>query len=55
MAAIGVILLAAGASQRFGTENKLLVDLGGQPLVRRVGHLGNMVDVTIEGVIRRRC
>jgi molybdenum cofactor cytidylyltransferase len=45
MAAIGAILLAAGASQRFGTENKLLVDLGGQPLVRRVAE-----EITRSGV-----
>ncbi len=29
------ILLAAGASRRFGTENKLLADLQGRPLVER--------------------
>ncbi|MEM0946528.1 MAG: nucleotidyltransferase family protein [Pseudomonadota bacterium] len=28
------ILLAAGASRRFGSKNKLLADLGGKPLVR---------------------
>ncbi|WP_246657396.1 nucleotidyltransferase family protein [Methylocystis sp. B8] len=28
--------LAARASRRFGTENKLLADLGGKPLIRRV-------------------
>lgn len=33
MARIGAVLLAAGASTRFGAENKLLADLGGRPLV----------------------
>jgi molybdenum cofactor cytidylyltransferase len=35
MARIGAVLLAAGASTRFGAENKLLADLGGRPLVAR--------------------
>jgi molybdenum cofactor cytidylyltransferase len=30
------VLLAAGASHRFGDDNKLLADIGGAPLVRRV-------------------
>jgi molybdenum cofactor cytidylyltransferase len=33
---LAAVLLAAGASTRFGTENKLLADLGGKPLIRRV-------------------
>ena len=32
---IGLVLLAAGRSTRFGTSNKLLADLDGEPLVRR--------------------
>lgn len=32
---ISVILLAAGASRRFGLNNKLLADIGGKPLVAR--------------------
>jgi molybdenum cofactor cytidylyltransferase len=36
MAKIGAVLLAAGSSIRFGASNKLLVDIGGQPLVRSV-------------------
>ena len=28
--------LAAGASQRFGADNKLLTDIGGKPLIRLV-------------------
>jgi molybdenum cofactor cytidylyltransferase len=34
MAEIGAVLLAAGASQRFGVDNKLLANIGGKPLVR---------------------
>lgn len=29
------VLLAAGRSRRFGSENKLLAEIGGEPLVRR--------------------
>jgi molybdenum cofactor cytidylyltransferase len=36
MVKVGAILLAAGASRRFGSENKLLTDIGGLPLIRRV-------------------
>jgi molybdenum cofactor cytidylyltransferase len=33
---IAAIVLAAGRSTRMGAENKLLADLGGKPMVRRV-------------------
>lgn len=33
---IHAVLLAAGASRRYGGDNKLLAELGGMPLVRRV-------------------
>jgi molybdenum cofactor cytidylyltransferase len=36
MVKVGAVLLAAGASHRFGTENKLVTDIGGLPLIRRV-------------------
>jgi molybdenum cofactor cytidylyltransferase len=36
MAEIGAVLLAGGASQRFGAANKLLADIGGKPLIRGV-------------------
>ena len=36
MAEIGAVLLAAGASQRFGSPGKLLADFGGETLIRRV-------------------
>ncbi|MEO0672501.1 MAG: nucleotidyltransferase family protein [Pseudomonadota bacterium] len=35
--ALAAIVLAAGASRRFGATNKLLADAGGVPLVARVG------------------
>ncbi|MEO0730235.1 MAG: nucleotidyltransferase family protein, partial [Pseudomonadota bacterium] len=35
-ASIAIVLLAAGASSRFGSENKLLAAVGGKPLVARV-------------------
>lgn len=36
-ASLGVVLLAAGLGRRMGGANKLLLDLGGAPLVRHVG------------------
>ena len=36
MRALGAVLLGAGMSERFGTENKLLADIGGDPLIRKV-------------------
>ena len=33
---IGAVLLAAGASTRFGTANKLLAEFGGAPMLRHV-------------------
>src|SRR5690606_14894479 len=32
----GAVLLAAGASRRFGDANKLLANVGGKPLIRLV-------------------
>jgi molybdenum cofactor cytidylyltransferase len=36
MGAIGAVLLAAGGSERFGADNKLLTDIDGRPMVRVV-------------------
>lgn len=33
---VAACLLAAGSSERFGSENKLLAEIGGEPLLRRV-------------------
>jgi molybdenum cofactor cytidylyltransferase len=48
---IGAVLLAAGASHRFGTDNKLLADIGGRPLIRSVAeaitHGGTVSEVVV--------
>ena len=36
MGNIGAVLLAAGTSQRFGADNKLLANIGGKPIIRLV-------------------
>lgn len=36
MGALGAVLLAAGGSERFGADNKLLTDIDGRPMVRVV-------------------
>lgn len=36
---VGAVLLAAGASRRFGARNKLLTEFDGQPMVRRVARI----------------
>ena len=50
---IGAVLLAAGASHRFGTENKLLANIGGKPLIRWVAeeitHSGAAEVVVVTG------
>ena len=50
MPGIGAIVLAAGASQRFGADNKLLASIGGEPLVRRVVQAlvrGGIADIVV--------
>ena len=44
MADIAVILLAAGESRRMGEANKLLLPVGGEPLVRRTARLLASID-----------
>jgi molybdenum cofactor cytidylyltransferase len=48
MAKIGVILLAAGSSVRFGADNKLLVDIGGRPLIRSAAEAITQGDIVSE-------
>jgi molybdenum cofactor cytidylyltransferase len=36
MHALGAVVLAAGASERFGAENKLLANIDSEPLIRRL-------------------
>ncbi len=50
MADLAALVLAAGASQRFGTSNKLLAEVGGRPLVRGVVEeilASGVADVTV--------
>jgi molybdenum cofactor cytidylyltransferase len=46
---IVAILLAAGRSQRMGARNKLLMDVGGRPMVRRVAE--TLLDSRVREVI----
>ena len=43
------MLLGAGMSERFGTENKLLADIGGDPLIRKV--VSEVIDSGIAEVV----
>ena len=47
--AVYAILLAAGASRRFGDENKLLCEFEGKPLARRVAE--ELVNSRVAGII----
>jgi molybdenum cofactor cytidylyltransferase len=50
MGRIAAVVLAAGASNRFGAENKLLARIGGRPVVRRVAEAavgGGAADVVV--------
>jgi molybdenum cofactor cytidylyltransferase len=50
MARLAAIVLAAGASSRFGAENKLLAPIGGRPLVRAVAdavHAAEIADLVV--------
>jgi molybdenum cofactor cytidylyltransferase len=51
MAKIGAILLAAGSSVRFGADNKLLVDIGGRPLIRSAAEAITQGDIVSEIVV----
>lgn len=49
---LGAVLLAGGASRRFGADNKLLAEIGGAPILARVarevlaGGVGELIVVT---------
>ncbi|MEM1306742.1 MAG: nucleotidyltransferase family protein [Pseudomonadota bacterium] len=51
---LAVVLLAAGASRRFGTDNKLLAPIGGTPLVATVARTvrAALPNATITAVLR---
>lgn len=48
---VAILLLAAGASRRFGTENKLLAPLAGKPLVRHAGDAARAVPAALHFVV----
>lgn len=66
---IAAVILAAGESRRFGPENKLVAEVGGVPLVRRVaeavaragvaeivvvtGHEREAVEAALDGLVLR--
>ena len=63
---IAAVVLAAGRSARMGADNKLLADIGGEPMVRRVlgqvlasqavevvvvaGHEADLIETALEGL-----
>ena len=63
---IAAVVLAAGRSTRMGADNKLLADIGGEPMVRRVlgqvlasqavevvvlaGHEADLIETALEGL-----
>jgi molybdenum cofactor cytidylyltransferase len=47
--AVAGVLLAAGQSDRFGGSNKLLAELGGEPLVTRAGR--SLTDADLDRVV----
>ena len=46
------VLLAAGASHRVGKDNKLLIEIDGKPLVRRVAQ--RLLASRVQSVMARR-
>jgi len=59
MGKLGAVLLAAGASRRFGPESKLLANFGGEAIVRRVARTLTQSDladiVVVTGHEERLC
>lgn len=48
---VAILLLAAGASRRFGADNKLLASLAGKPLVRHAGDAARAVPAALHIVV----
>ncbi len=48
---VAALLLAAGLSARMGARNKLLIEIGGEPLVRRVARAYLGAGVTLYAVV----
>lgn len=46
---VGAIVLAAGSSRRFGKENKLLADVGGEVMIKKV--VGCLVEAEVSPII----
>ncbi len=46
---VSAVLLAAGQSRRMGVDNKLLLPIGGEPVVRRVA--GRLLEAGLEDII----
>ena len=55
MAKIGAVLLAAGASVRFGASNKLLVDIGDRSLIRSAAEAMTQGGIISEIVVVTGC
>jgi molybdenum cofactor cytidylyltransferase len=45
------VLLAAGLSRRMGTRNKLLIEIGGEPMVRRVARVYLAAGAQVRAVV----
>ncbi len=45
------VLLAAGLSRRMGERNKLLIEIGGEPLVRRTAKVYLAAGVDVHAVL----
>ncbi|MBS0270110.1 MAG: nucleotidyltransferase family protein, partial [Proteobacteria bacterium] len=56
---VAAVLLAAGSSERFGSENKLLAEIGGEPLLRHVTRVvietGPSETIVVTGHEAERC
>ena len=56
MSRVSAVLLAAGASRRFGHEDKLLAAIGGEPLAARVARVLREAGIAeVVAVVREEC